>query len=111
MIEKTIANYLSANAAYPWKAMCPKTVSVDKYGLFEKTNSQGHHLFTSVFAFQSFAPTLQEAIEVSDDLKETIFEMVELDDVVSVKLQNEYNFTDTATKQPRYQAVFTIMHY
>lgn len=34
-----------------------------------------------------------------------------LDEIASVKLDNDYNFTDTETKEYRYQAVFDITYY
>jgi hypothetical protein len=32
-------------------------------------------------------------------------------DVLSVELNSNYNYTDTSTKEYRYQAVFDIRHY
>ena len=32
-------------------------------------------------------------------------------DIAKVDLNTDYNFTDTTTKQYRYQAVFDIVHY
>ena len=37
--------------------------------------------------------------------------MINLDEIASVKLNSDYNFTDEETKQYRYQAVFDIKHY
>ena len=36
---------------------------------------------------------------------------VELDEVARVDLNTNYNYTDPETKQPRYQAVFDVVHY
>ena len=72
MIEETIYDYLNDNATVPWFAMRPPTTSDHQdigtysYGLFEKTNStKTDHLTTSTFAFQSYAPTLLEAAQMS----------------------------------------------
>jgi len=34
-----------------------------------------------------------------------------LNEIGKVKLNSDYNFTDTVTKQYRYQAVYDISHY
>ena len=34
-----------------------------------------------------------------------------LDDVISCKLNSDYNYTDEETKRYRYQAVFDIRYY
>ena len=37
--------------------------------------------------------------------------LIEEDDIIEVELQSDYNFTDTETKEYRYQAVFNVTHY
>ena len=119
MIEETICEYLNTNASVPWFAMRPPATGdhVDtanaKYGLFEKTNStKTDHVATSTFAFQSYAPTLLEAAQISAELRELMEALPEVTTEVSkAQLSGEYNFTNTATKQPRYQAVFSLVHF
>ena len=119
MIEELIFSYLSDYASVPWVAMRPPTdgdhmeTATAKYGLFEKTNStKTDHVVTSTFAFQSYAPTLLEAAQISAELRELIEALPgETTEVSKAQLQGEYNFTNTATKQPRYQAVFSLVHY
>ena len=36
---------------------------------------------------------------------------VDDDVVIQARLNSDYNFTDQSTKQPRYQAVFDVIHY
>jgi hypothetical protein len=36
---------------------------------------------------------------------------ITLDDVTRSALNSDYNFTDTASKGYRYQAVFDVIHY
>ena len=119
MIEETIYEYLNDSASVPWFSMRPPSTSdhMDtanaKYGLFEKTNStKADHVVTSTFAFQSYAPTLLEAAQISAELRELMEALPEVTTEVSkAQLSGEYNFTNTATKQPRYQAVFSLVHY
>lgn len=118
MIESTIYEYLNDNASVPWYAMRPPTSNGhsgigDKYGLFEKTNSQKtDHVTYSTFAFQSYAPTLLEAAQISAELRQLMEELPSITTEVSkAQLSGEYNFTNTADKQPRYQAVFSLVHF
>ena len=119
MIEETIYTYLADNASVPWFAMRPPTgedhidIGTFKYGLFEKTASQKvDHVNFSTFAFQSYAPTLLEAAQVSAELRELIEDLPNITSEVSkAQLTGEYNFTNTADKQPRYQAVFSLVHF
>lgn len=119
MIEETIYTYLKESASVPWYSMRPPTtgdhmeMATEKYGLFEKTNSvKADHVVTSTFAFQSYAPTLLEAAQISAELRQLIEELPGITTEVSkAQLQGEYNFTNTADKQPRYQAVFSLVHF
>ena len=111
MIEEIIFNYLKNKTSAKWYLMRPKTVP-GKYGLIEKTGqSKDEHLTTSTFAFQSYAPTLADAAGLSAELKTALEDIVnDVNDISKCSLDSEYNFTNTETKQPRYQAVFTIVH-
>ncbi len=117
MIEETIYEYLKDNASVPWSAMRTPTtennkdIAQTKYGLFEKTTSRkSEHVVYSTFAFQSYAPTLIEAAQVSAELRELMEQLPNhTSEVSKSQLNSEYNFT--ADKQPRYQAVFSLVHY
>jgi predicted choloylglycine hydrolase len=119
MIEETIAAYLKDNASVPWFAMRPPAyednanIGQRKYGLFEKTSSRkADHVVYSTIAFQSYAPTLLEAAQISAELRELMEQLPNTTAEVSkAQLNSEYNFTNTADKQPRYQAVFSLVHF
>ncbi|OOV85805.1 hypothetical protein BTA35_0216720, partial [Oceanospirillum linum] len=63
------------------------------------------------FAFQSYAPSMYEAAVLNEAVKETVEGMIELDEISKIKLNSDYNYTDTTTKEYRYQAVFDMNHY
>ena len=119
MIEETIYAYLAENASVPWLAMRPaatvdhEDVGKASYGLFEKTASRKEdHVTYSTFAFQSYAPTLLEAAQISAELRQLMEDLPNhTTEVSKAQLTGEYNFTNTATKQPRYQAVFSLVHF
>lgn len=111
MIEITMLDYLSRKLNKPVHMQRPKDAP-DKYVLIEKTGSQqGDHIFVSMLAVQSYAPTLYEAAELNEEVKELMAAAVELNEVSSVSLNSDYNFTDPEAKQYRYQAVFNVVHY
>ena len=111
MIEKIILDYLSENASVPVSMMRAEKPP-KKYIILEKTGSRKmNKVVTSTFAIQSYAPTLYEAALLNEEVKSLMDEADTLTDVMAVKLSTDYNFTNTATKQPRYQAVFNITHY
>lgn len=119
MIEETIYNYLKDNASVTWQTMrdpttgANKDIAETKYGLFEKTSSrESDHVLYSTFAFQSYAPTLLEAAQISAELRRLMKDLPKhTSEVSKAQLNSEYNFTNTADKQPRYQAVFSLVHF
>lgn len=84
----------------------------ESYVLIEKTGSgRSNRLNSSTFAFQSYAGSMYEAATLNELVKSAADSLVTLDEIASAKLNSDYNFTDTATKRYRYQAVYDIKHY
>lgn len=112
MIEKVIYDYLNDNLSLPVYSEIPKNPPT-KFFAFEKTSgAQANHISNSTIAVRSYADSLYEAIQMNDELKEImLYGLIECDEVISVTLNSDYNFTDTTTKKYRYQAVFDIYHY
>lgn len=119
IIEEKIRNYFNAKAE---QGIIPKTyVSIPEvkkpstsyeFIVLEKTGSSvDNHIITSTIAFQSFADTLYKAAVVNEKVKEVMQMCVDDDVVIQARLNSDYNFTDQSTKQPRYQAVFDVIHY
>ncbi len=54
---------------------------------------------------------MYEAAVLNEEVKEAVEGMITLDEVSKVSLNSDYNFTDTTTKEYRYQAVFDINYY
>ena len=115
MIEKIILDYLIKNLPYPIFMEMPADEDKPSNGLFylmEKTSSgQNDRLFSSVLAVQSNAPSMYEAAELNAIAKEVMLNAIILPQVTRVRVNSDYNYTDTQTKQYRYQAVFDIVHY
>ena len=111
MIEKKVLDWLGTQLSVPVYMERPYNVP-DSYVLIDKTGSSMENWIYSVtIAVQSYAPTLLGAAELNELVKAEMLSMIELGDVSSVKLNSDYNYTDTATKSYRYQAVFDIVAY
>lgn len=112
MIEVSILNYLKTALPTTQITMEIRQDMPSSFVFLEKTgSSQNDRLFSSVFAVQSYGPSLYEAMLLNEEVKEAMFAAETLSEVTKVQLNSDYNYTDTATKKPRYQAVFVITHY
>ena len=117
MIELIVYNYLksyfaeSGISVYMEKPANPDPEG-STYILIEKTgSSRTNYLYNATIAVQSYAPTLYGAAELNERAKEAMLNIITEDRVTKSSLNSDYNFTDTSTKQPRYQAVFELTHY
>lgn len=111
MIEIVIKEFLDSHLSVPSFLERPEKPP-KSYVLFEKTGSgSNNHLPSSTLAFQSYAASMYEAAALNEKLKEVVESMITLDYISKIKLNSDYNFTDTTTKEYRYQAVFDINHY
>lgn len=112
MIEVVLLNYLKS-------VLSPVAVTTEiqqgmsgSFVVIEKTgSSQSDLLFHSTFAVQSYGASLYDAMSLNKSVKDAMFSAASLDEITRVELNSDYNYTDQATKQPRYQAVFDITHY
>lgn len=110
MIEKILLDYLSETLEVFVGFEAP-TDTTD-YVLLDKTgSSRTNHIITSTFAIQSYGASLYEAMLLNAAVEAAMEAFVELDQITKVALETDYNFTNTTTKQYRWQAVYDITHY
>ena len=111
MIEKTLLDYLNGELAVPVHMETPEEPP-GSYVVLQKTGSRRENrVNTATFAVQSIAPTLYEAALLNEAVKEAMDAMEELmPGIFRVELNGDYNFTNTATKERRYQAVYNITY-
>ena len=112
MIEKIILDYLNENLenviAYMERPADPEV----SYILVEKTGGgESNPIYNATIAIQSIAESMYKAASLNEEIKDLMSGAISLDGVAKVELNSDYNFTDTSTKQYRYQAVFDITHY
>lgn len=111
MIEKTVINYLNT-ADVPAFGERPEKEPAKPYLLVEKTGSSlENHIASATIAVQSWAQTLAEAADLNEEVKAAMESITDLDAVSACRLETDYNYTSTALKAYRYQAVFTITYY
>ena len=111
MIEKIVLDYLSEKLdvdvcmEYPQK-------QTSSFVLIEKTGgSETDNLKSATIAIQSYASTLYNAALLNENVKTALRNIIELNSISKCSLNSDYNFTDTETKQYRYQAVYDFIYY
>ena len=112
MIEKVLFDYLNtANLSAIVYMEQPKEKPTAFYTLEKTGGSKYNHVYESNFIVQSNATSLVEAASMNEEIKAAMFNAITLDEVSRVELNGDYNYTDSASKTYRYQAVFVIKHY
>lgn len=116
MIEDITIGYLNNALSNGTKAFAEIPDNpASKYVVVQKTGGRRiNHLDSSTLAIQSYAPTRVEAAELNDEVKGLMLDDDKLlthPKISSVKLNSDYDFTNSAKKQIRYQAIYNITHY
>lgn len=110
MIAKTLLDYLGTALSVPVVMEAPEQTT--GYVLIDQTgSSRTNHIITTTFAIQSYGSSLYNAMLLNEDVKSAMVGFADLDEITRVELETDYNFTNTATKQYRWQAVYLITHY
>lgn len=111
-IEKRLIEYLNTQLSVPVYGDVPE-VMPDTFVTLEKTGSHRENLIeTSTIAVQSWAKASREdACDLNDLVKVAMDGAVSLTEVFRSACETDYNFTDTATKRYRYQAVYAVVHH
>lgn len=82
------------------------------YVLIDQTaSSTTNRITTTTVAVQSYGKSLVDALDLNESVKAAMFSFAGENEIASVRLETDYNFTNTATKQYRWQAVYQITHY
>ena len=84
----------------------PKTfVVVEKTG-----SSRLDWVESATFAIQSYADTLANAAKLNEKVKTAMDNIITVTDIGGVRLNSDYNFTNTATVKYRNQAVYVVTY-
>lgn len=110
MIEMTVREFLAGRMAVP-VTLEKRPGPPESYLLIEKTGSREENgLKRATLAVQSIAPSLYGAAALNEQVKAEMKALTELTNIFRCHCDNDYNFTNTETKERRYQAVFQIFY-
>lgn len=110
MIESTFRDFLEEKLNVSTYLEHEKNMPKE-YIMIEKTGgSSSNFISSATIAIQSISSTMAKASKLNEKVK-TLLLLETPKSVSSCKLNSDYNFTDTETKQYRYQAVYDITHY
>ena len=113
MIELIVLNYLKSVLTDVEVTTEIRQGMSGSFVLFEKTGSGMSEklLPSATIAVQSWADSIYEAMLLNKRVKTAMLNLPSVTEVTNCTLNGDYNYTDTATKHPRYQAVFDVVYY
>lgn len=110
MIELIVLNHLTEALDVPVSMEVPEKPT-ERFVVVEKVGSgMSDHINTAMLAIQSYAQTLYEAALLNEQVKQAMEAIISLDAISRCALNSDYNYTDTASKRYRYQAVFDLTY-
>lgn len=110
MIELIVYNYLKTALTCP--VCVERQEDIEIYVYLEKTaGSVKNGIKSCTLAIQSYGKSFQESLELNEQVKKAMENIITLDDISSCKLSNDYKFDDVVRKKHRYQALFNITYY
>lgn len=84
----------------------------EEYIVIEKTaGSEENHLHNATLAIKSYSSSMYKAALLNERVKSAMKKMDEIVNISKVNLNSDYNYTDTAKKKYRYQAVYDIYYF
>ena len=110
IIEKVICDYLKTKldcSVLPERPDRP----FGRMVFVEKVGGHGEYITESTVAIQSYETSLYKAASLNEDVKDAMRTLTEIPEICKVTLNSDYNYSDTTTKEYRYQAVFDVIHY
>ena len=111
IIEAVVRNYLEAELNLPVFLEHEKNMP-ERYVMIERTGGGRVNLLNNAtLAVQSIAKSMYDAAVLNELVKSAMYALPGSHRVSSCRLNSDYNFTDTETKEYRYQAVFYLTHY
>lgn len=112
MIEVDVKKFIDDNFDYPALMERPNN-GTGVYFVIEKVGgSRNEHIDSAMITVQTFAPSLYQAASVCEALNEAMLnDFIVLPNISSIELNSSYNYTDTKSKDYRYQSLFEIYYY
>lgn len=112
LIEKTVIEYLSRTLETE-HVYAERPINLpDEYYVIERTSSgEINHIQMATIVIQSISGiSMLRAAEMNQAVLKVMPSIVQETDVSCSRLNSAYNYTDTQSKQYRYQAVFDLYY-
>lgn len=111
MIEKIVLDYLSDELSVPVYMEKPADPPASYVIVIKTGSGVTNFIYRATMTIQSIAPSLYEAAQLNEAVKTAMDGIITLDSITHSSLNSDYEFTNTATKERRYQAVYDLVHY
>ena len=111
MIEETVIEYLSSCLDVPVYAEKPDNPPESYVMIIKTGGGEKNHICRAMLAVQSYAGNMLDAARLNERVKAAMKNSIKLAVISKCGLNSDYNYTDTAQKAYRYQAVFDLVHY
>lgn len=110
MIELDILKYLDKELDVDVYLERPENAP-DEFVIIEKTAGGMVNFVENVtLAIQSYSASLVSVIKLNEAIKNAMLNAPTLEKVGMCRLNSDYNFTDSNTKEYRYQAVYNLTY-
>lgn len=111
-IEAIIIAYLQESLGTSFVyAEVPERPPAEFYVVDKTGGSMVNRIKSSTIAIQTYAQSKVRAAEMNEAVKYSMDGIVELNEIGGIRLNSDYNFSNTAKRQHRYQSVWDITHY
>lgn len=110
-IEEFIVDYLSGVLSVPVSGDVPSPV-LPRFVTVEKTGGgRENKIPSATIAVQAWAETRADAADLCSEVEAAMEAILAEPEISRCALDSSYNFPDLERKKPRYQAVFSVIHY
>lgn len=111
MIEKTVLDYLAEELSVPVYMEKPANPPASYVIVIKTGSGVTNFIFRATIVIQSIAETLYKAALLNEEVKNAMDQIITLPEITHSSLNSDYEFTNTQTKERRYQAVYDLVHY
>lgn len=111
MIEVILLKFLNEKLEYPCFMEEPKEAKKRFIKIQKIGSKRKNYIDFATIAIQSYGETMEEAAKLNEKVKNAMIEFSYKKKISRVKIETDYNFTETQKERYRYQAIFQIIYY
>ena len=110
-IEEFVVDHLNEALSVPAYGDVPSPL-LPRFVTVEKTGAGAvNYIPWATIDVLAWADTRADAADLCEEVEAAMEALVEEPEISHCSLDTSYNFPDLSRKKPRYQAVFSIVHY